>query len=188
LSLTGQREGVQQRRQLQITNLSISALTVTGCWASGQVDVHRNRLGHREISSAATLGHAVQTAKTSSTRLRRTPAQRHQPAQRRALKLFFNRAEHGSLTIQSTNTSASTARRSASVLRASTSSRATPRSDTRLQALHTALTSVASQASAFGSNLSIAAESPDFTNNMVNTLQVGSDGSRSPTPTWKART
>ena len=48
--------------------------------------------------------------------------------------------------------------------------------DTRLRALHTALTSVASQASAFGSNLSIVQNRQDFTNNMVNTLQVGSDG------------
>ena len=35
---------------------------------------------------------------------------------------------------------------------------------------------MASQASAFGNNLSIVQNRQDFTNNMVNTLQTGSDG------------
>ena len=35
---------------------------------------------------------------------------------------------------------------------------------------------MASQASAFGSNLSIVQNRQDFTNNMVNTLTTGSDG------------
>jgi flagellin-like hook-associated protein FlgL len=35
---------------------------------------------------------------------------------------------------------------------------------------------VASQSSAFGSNLSIVQNRQDFTNNMVNTLKTGADG------------
>ncbi len=47
--------------------------------------------------------------------------------------------------------------------------------DSRSDALHDALTSLRSQASAFGSNLSIVQNRQDFTKSMINTLQTGSD-------------
>jgi flagellin-like hook-associated protein FlgL len=47
--------------------------------------------------------------------------------------------------------------------------------DARADALHNALTQLRSQSSAFGSNLSIVQNRQDFTKNMINTLQVGSD-------------
>jgi flagellin len=47
--------------------------------------------------------------------------------------------------------------------------------DTRLDALSTALTQLRSQASAFGSNLSIVQNRQEFTEAMINTLQVGAD-------------
>ena len=47
--------------------------------------------------------------------------------------------------------------------------------DTRLDALSNALTSLRSQASAFGSNLSIVQNRQEFTKAMINTLQIGSD-------------
>ena len=48
--------------------------------------------------------------------------------------------------------------------------------DARLQQLTTALGTVASQASDFGSHLSIVQNRQTFTNNMINTLRVGADG------------
>jgi flagellin len=42
-----------------------------------------------------------------------------------------------------------------------------------LQTLQGAVTTVASQASAFGSNLAIVQNRQDFTNNMINTLNTG---------------
>src|SRR5262249_2954234 len=51
-----------------------------------------------------------------------------------------------------------------------------PAIDVRLQTLSTALGTVASQASDFGSHLSIVQNRQDFTNNMINTLRVGADG------------
>src|SRR5262249_52748789 len=48
--------------------------------------------------------------------------------------------------------------------------------DSRLQQLQAALGQVASQASDFGSTLSIVQNRQSFTNNMINTLQQGSDG------------
>ena len=47
--------------------------------------------------------------------------------------------------------------------------------DTRLDALSNALTQLRSQASAFGSNLSIVQNRQEFTKAMINTLQTGSD-------------
>ncbi len=47
--------------------------------------------------------------------------------------------------------------------------------DTRLNALGTALTSLRSQASGFGSNLSIVQNRQEFTKAMITTLQTGSD-------------
>ena len=47
--------------------------------------------------------------------------------------------------------------------------------DTRLDALSNALTQLRSQASAFGSNLSIVQNRQEFTKSMINTLQTGSD-------------
>ena len=47
--------------------------------------------------------------------------------------------------------------------------------DSRLDALSNALTQLRSQASAFGSNLSIVQNRQEFTKSMINTLQTGAD-------------
>jgi len=93
-----------------------------------------------------------------------------------ALKLFFNENSTSSLTIQSTNVAGINSSTLSIGSATNTEFQSNSSLDTRLQTLHTALTTVASQSSAFGSNLSIVQNRQDFTNNMVNTLQVGSDG------------
>src|SRR3982074_3315356 len=93
-----------------------------------------------------------------------------------ALKLTFNETSTSSLTIQSTNTLGVNSSTLGIGTAATTEFQSNPQLDTRLQALHTALTSVASQASAFGSNLSIVQNRQDFTNKMVNNPQCRSGG------------
>jgi len=92
------------------------------------------------------------------------------------LKLFFNELSTSSIAIQSTNTAGI----NSSTLSITSATNAEFQSntslDSRLQTLQTALTTVASQASAFGSNLSIVQNRQTFTNAMVNTLQTGADG------------
>jgi flagellin-like hook-associated protein FlgL len=92
------------------------------------------------------------------------------------LKLFFNETSSSSLTIQSTNTGGI----NNSVLSITTGTNAefqdNTQLDTRLNALHTALTQVASQSSAFGANLSIVQNRQNVTTQMINTLQTGADG------------
>ena len=164
--------------QLQITNLSTSSLTVGGINSStGKLD-----------GSAGTSTTGGNTTRANLvTQFNQLKDQLDKTAQDSSfnginllngdqLKLFFNENSTSSLTIQSTNTAGV----NSSTLSISTASNTEFQSnsslDTRLQSLHTALTTVASQASAFGSNLSIVQNRQDFTNNMVNTLQTGADG------------
>jgi flagellin len=176
-SLAGNVKASNNAGQLQITNLSISVLTVTGVGASGKVDgstgtttvagnVVRSNLVTQFNQLKDQLDTTAQDASFNGINLLSGDA----------LKLFFNELSTSSLTIQSTNTIGVNSATLGIGSAASTEFQSNTQLDTRLQGLHTALTSVASQASAFGSNLSIVQNRQDFTNNMVNTLQVGSDG------------
>jgi len=177
LSLAGKVKASNNAGQLQITNLSISALTVTGVGASGQVD-----------GSAGTTSVAGNIVRSNLvTQFNQLKDQLDKTAQDAsfnginllngdALKLFFNELSTSSLTIQSTNVAGINSSTLSIGTATNTEFQSNASLDTRLQTLHTALTTVASQSSAFGSNLSIVQNRQDFTNNMVNTLQVGSDG------------
>src|SRR5712671_880153 len=176
-SLAGKVKASNNAGQLQVTNLSISSLTVTGVGASGKVDgsggtttvagnVVRSNLVTQFNQLKDQLDKTAQDASFNGINLLSGDA----------LKLFFNELSTSSLTIQSTNALGVNSATLGIGSAASTEFQSNTQLDTRLQSLHTALTSVASQASAFGSNLSIVQNRQDFTNNMVNTLQVGSDG------------
>ena len=64
---------------------------------------------------------------------------------------------------------------SASARPPATASRSTPTSTRRSTQLDAATTTLRTQASAFGSNLSIVQARQDFTKNMINVLQIGAD-------------
>ncbi len=91
------------------------------------------------------------------------------------MKLFFNETSTSTLTIQSSNAngiSNSTLGITAGTLSEFQSNASL---DTRLGQLRDALNAVRSQSSAFGADLSIVQNRQDFSKNMINTLQVGSD-------------
>ena len=92
-----------------------------------------------------------------------------------ALKLNFNETSTSSITIQSKDpTGINTS--SLNVVAATYEEFGSDSSlDSRLNTLTDALTTLRSQASAFGSKLSIVQNRQDFTKNLTNTLQVGSD-------------
>jgi len=92
-----------------------------------------------------------------------------------ALKLNFNETSTSSITIQSKDpTGINTS--SLGITGATNEEFGSDSSlDTRLNTLTDALTTLRSQASAFGSKLSIVQNRQDFTKNLTNTLQVGSD-------------
>jgi flagellin len=92
-----------------------------------------------------------------------------------ALKLNFNETSTSSITIQSKDpTGINTS--SLGITSATNEEFGSDSSlDTRLNTLTNALTTLRSQASAFGSKLSIVQNRQDFTKSLTNTLQVGSD-------------
>jgi flagellin-like hook-associated protein FlgL len=176
-SLSGKVKASNNAGQLQITNLSISSLTVAGVGASGKVD---GSAGTTSIAGNTVRANLVTQFNQLKDQLDKTASDSSfngiNLLQGDQLKLFFNENSTSSLTIQSTNTSGV----SSSTLSIGTATNSEFQSntslDSRLQTLQTALTTVASQASAFGSNLSIVQNRQTFTNAMVNTLQTGSDG------------
>ncbi len=164
--------------QLQITNLSTTALTVTGINSvSGKLDgsVGTNPIGGNLVRANLVaqfnqlkdqLDKTAQDASFNGVNLLTGDV----------LKLFFNELGTSTLSIQSTNPNGV----SSSTLGIASATLAEFQSNTsldaRLQGLQAALNQVASQASDFGSNLSIVQNRQDFTNNMINTLKVGADG------------
>src|SRR5712672_2521930 len=176
-SLAGNVKASNNAGQLQVTNLSISSLTVTGVGASGKVD---GSGGTTSVAGNSVRGNLVTQFNQLKDQLDKTAQDASfngiNLLSGDALKLFFNENSTSSLTIQSTNTAGINSSTLSIGTATSTEFQSNTSLDTRLQTLHTALTTVASQASAFGSNLSIVQNRQDFTNNMVNTLQVGSDG------------
>src|SRR5262245_54665598 len=176
-SHSGKVKATNNAGQLQITNLSISSLTVTGVGASGKVD---GSAGTSSVSGNTVRANLVTQFNQLKDQLDKTASDSSfngiNLLQGDQLKLFFNELSTSSLTIQSTNTSGV----SSSTLGIGTATNSEFQNNTLLdswlQGLQTALTTVASQASAFGSNLSIVQNRQTFTNAMVNTLQTGADG------------
>jgi flagellin len=175
-SLTGKVKASNDAGTLRIQNLSTSALTVTG-GASGVVDGSTNT---DSIGGNTVRNNLVVQFNLLRDQLDKTAADSSfngvNLLQGDALKLFFNELSTSSITVQSTNTAGI----NNSVLGVTGGTAAefqdNTQLDTRLQSLHTALTQVASQASGFGSNLSIVQNRQNFTTQMINTLQTGADG------------
>jgi hypothetical protein len=176
-SLVGKVKAFNDAGQLQISNLSILALTVTGIGATGKAD---GSGGTTTVAGNSVRGNLVTQFNQLKDQLDKTAQDASfngiNLLNGDALKLFFNELSTSSLTIQSSNTNGVNSATLGITTATNTEFQNNTQLDTRLQALHTALTSVASQASAFGSNLSIVQNRQDFTNNMVNTLQTGADG------------
>jgi len=177
-SLSGKIKASNNAGQLQITNLSISALTVTGInQSTGNVD---GGTGTNSVLGNSVRANLVVQFNQLKDQLDKTA----QDASFNGvnlltgdvLKLFFNELSTSTLSIQSTNPNGVNSSTLGITDATNTEFQNNTLLDTRLQALHTALGEVASQASDFGSNLSIVQNRQDFTNNMINTLQTGADG------------
>jgi hypothetical protein len=176
-SLSGKVKATNNAGQLQISNISTSSLTVGGISAAGKLDGSATTAS---IGGNTVRANLVTQFNQLKDQLDKTAADSSfngiNLLQGDQLKLFFNELSTSSLTIQSTNTAgvnSSTLGIGAATL---VEFQSNTQLDARLQTLQTALTTVASQASAFGSNLSVVQNRQTFTNAMVNTLQTGADG------------
>ena len=177
-SLSGKVKATNNAGQLQITNLSTSSLTVAGISASsGKAD---GSAGTATIAGNTVRSNLVTQFNQLKDQLDKTAADSSfngiNLLQGDQLKLFFNELSTSSLTIQSTNAAGVNSSTLGIATATNVEFQSNTSLDSRLQSLQTALTTVASQASAFGSNLSVVQNRQTFTNAMVNTLQTGADG------------
>jgi flagellin len=174
-SLAGFVKASDNGGQLQITNLSTAALTITGITGSS-VD---GTAGTGTIGGNSIRANLVTTFNQLRDQLDKTAADSSYNGVNLLngdqLKLLFNETSTSTLTIQSTNTNGI----NSNVLGINTQATAQFQSNSYLDSLQgtlrAALNTVASQASAFGSNLAIVQNRETFTNSMINTLQTGSD-------------
>jgi flagellin-like hook-associated protein FlgL len=177
-SLSGKVRASNNAGQLQITNISTSQLTVTGVGQlSGKID---GSTGTIAIAGNSVRANLVSQFNQLKDQLDKTAADASfngiNLLSGDVLKLFFNELGTSTLSIQSTNPNGV----NSTTLGISTATNAEFQDnaavDARLQSLSVALGNVASQASDFGSHLSIVQNRQTFTNNMINTLRVGADG------------
>jgi len=161
--------------QLLISNLSTGTLTVGGVsntsidGSTGTTTVGGNTVRTNLVASFNQLRNQLDTIANDSSFNGNNLLTGDQ------LKLVFNETDTSSLTIQST---APTGINNA-VLSINpgtlTQFQDNAQLDTLLTVLHNALITVRNQASSFGSNLSIVQNRQDFTNQLISTLQGGSD-------------
>jgi flagellin len=175
-NLVGKVRATNNAGQLQISNVSTSALTVTGATGT-TID---GGVGTGSIGGNTVRANLVSQFNQLKDQLDKTAADSSFNGINLLigdqLKLYFNEMSSSTLTIQATNPNGI----NSTVLGIATATgnefQDNTQLDTRLQGLQAALGLVASQASDFGSNLSIVQNRQDFTNNMINTLKQGADG------------
>ena len=179
-SLQGKVKASNDSGKLRIENLSTEDLSVVGVSGTdGEID------GTTGVSNTATVG-GNSVRKNLITQFNDLRNQLDKLADDASfngvnllkgdtLKLVFNEINTSSISIQSQDTDGISA--ADLNIGAATSAEFSDNAalDTRLDGLHDALTSLRSQASAFGSNLSIVQNRQEFTKSMINTLQTGAD-------------
>jgi hypothetical protein len=176
-SLTSKVKASNDGGKLNIQNLSTEDLTLAGIGASsGQVD---GSAGTATVGGNTTRKNLITQFNDLRTQLDKLADDSSfngvNLLKGDTLKLIFNETNTSSISIVSQDANGI----NSSVLSIGAATAAEFESntllDTRSDALHTALTQLRSQASAFGSNLSIVQNRQEFTKAMINTLQTGSD-------------
>jgi flagellin len=174
-ALIGKVKANNNNGQLSIQNLSTLALNVVGIGANG-ID---GSAGTGTIAGNSVRGSLITQFNQLKSQIDSIAADASYNGinllQGDVLKLVFNETDTSSLNIRSLDPNGI----NSSVLGISTGNDTQFSSNSQLDALSTtlsnALTQLRSQASAFGSNLSIVQNRQDFTKNLINTLTTGSD-------------
>ena len=180
-SLTGKIKASNDNGKLRIENISTSDLTVTGANSSGSVTGSgsaTNTIGANEVRKnlvtqfndlRGQLDKLSDDASFNGVNLLKGDK----------LKLNFNENSTSTLEIQAKDTAGNVREITNSKLGIDGATNAEfeddAQLDDRLNSLKESLDTIRSQSSSFGSNLSIVQNRQDFTKNMINTLQTGSD-------------
>jgi flagellin-like hook-associated protein FlgL len=178
-SLTGKVKASNDNGKVNIQNLSTEDLSVAGATSGGVIN------GDTGASNTATVGGNT-VRKNLITQFNDLRSQLDKLAddssfngvnllQGDTLKLVFNEINTSSISIVSQNVDGINTAVLGIGTATATEFSSNTSLDSRLDSLSSALTSLRSQASAFGSNLSIVQNRQEFTKAMINTLQIGSD-------------
>jgi flagellin len=178
-SLTGKVKASNDGGKLNVQNLSTEDLTLVGATSANVIN------GGTGASNTTTIGGNT-VRKNLITQFNDLRNQLDKLADDSSfngvnllkgdtLKLVFNEINTSSISIVSQNANGINTSVLGIGTAAATEFSSNTSLDTRLDALSNALTSLRSQASAFGSNLSIVQNRQEFTKAMINTLQTGSD-------------
>jgi flagellin-like hook-associated protein FlgL len=178
-SLTGKVKASDNNGQLQIQNIATTALTVVGADSTDTINGGTGA-GNTQTIAGNTVRSNLVTQFNNLTQQLNTIAGDSSfngvnLLNGDVLKLIFNETNTSSISIQSQNTNGVNASTLGITSATGTEFSSNTALSTRLTQLQTALTTLRSQASQFGSNLSIVQNRQSFTNNMINTLQTGSD-------------
>jgi flagellin len=175
-SLTDKVKASNDGGKLRIENLSTEDLKLTGFNTSGEItggtstlDVGGNAVRRNLITQFNDLRNQLDKIADDSS------FNGINLLKGDTLKLVFNEINTSSISIQSQNANGISAADLGIGAADATEFSDNALLDTRLDELHDALTSLRSQASGFGSNLSIVQNRQEFTKSMINTLQTGAD-------------
>jgi flagellin len=178
--LTGKVTASNDGGKLRIQNLSTSSLTVTGIGTDGEVDgtTGTASIGGNDVRKSLVtqfndlkdqLDKFADDASFNGINLLRGDK----------LKLTFNETGTSTISIQAKTAAGAATSIDSAYLGVATLANSDVDSDTNIDALAaeltTALNTVRSQASTFGSSLSTVQNRQDFTKAMINTLQTGAD-------------
>src|SRR5262245_33344731 len=178
-SLTGKVKASNDNGKVSIQNLSTTDLSVVGATSGGVINgdtlaANTTTIGGNTVRSnlitqfndlRSQLDKIADDASFNGVNLLKGDT----------LKLVFNEINTSSISIVSQNANGINSTVLGIGLATGTEFSSNTSLDTRLDALSNALTQLRSQASAFGSNLSIVQNRQEFTKAMINTLQTGSD-------------
>jgi flagellin len=174
--LTGKVKASNDSGELRIENLSTEDLTVTGINGDDEID---GGTGTDTIGGNTVRRNLITQFNDLRTQLDKLAADSSfngvNLLKGDTLKLVFNEINTSSISIVSQDADGISVADLGIGAADATEFSSNTALDARLDGLHDALTSLRSQASAFGSNLSIVQNRQDFTEAMINTLQTGAD-------------
>jgi flagellin len=177
--LIGKVKASNDSGKLRIENLSTEDLTVVGATAAGVVNGGTGASNTTTVGGNTVRKNLITQFNDLRTQLDKLAADSSfngvNLLKGDTLKLVFNEINTSSISIVSQDPDGISVADLGIVAADATEFSNNTALDSRLDDLHDALTSLRSQASAFGSNLSIVQNRQDFTKSMINTLQTGAD-------------
>ena len=178
-SLTGKVKASNDNGSLRIQNVSTSDLSVVGANSTNTINGGTGGSNTQTITGNTVRSNLVTQFNNLAQQLNGIAGDSSYNGVNLlngdVMKLVFNELNTSSISIQSQNPNGVNATTLGITSATGTEFGSNTALSTRLTQLQTALTSLSSQSSDFGANLSVVEVRQNFTKNVINTLQTGSD-------------